>query len=79
MHDDGVRPGRHEEGVQDVGLELGSLGDGAGHDGARRGRELWGRSGTGLVNSAQCVRLSQLPTPATLQHAIVATLQGCAE
>lgn len=47
MHDHGIRPGRHEEGVQDVGLELGALGDGAGHDGARRGRELRGRSGTG--------------------------------
>lgn len=40
VHDDGVHPRRHEEGVEDVGLELGALRNGARHDGAGRCREL---------------------------------------
>lgn len=40
MHDDGVHPGSHEEGVDGVGFHAGTLSDGSGHDGARGGSEL---------------------------------------
>lgn len=67
MHDHGVHPGRHEEGVQDVGLELGALGDGAGHNGARRGRELRGSSGTGDSRCTSC-DVWQRPASAATRH-----------
>ena len=40
VHDDGVHPGGHEEGVQHVRLNTCALGNGARHDGACRGCEL---------------------------------------
>ena len=70
MHDDRVDPGRHEERVEEVGLEAGALGDGPGDDGAGGGGERpledplvvlrgTGRSALGQLGHAEELRADE--------------------